>query len=259
MEIILGFIVGTIASIAVGVWTTKRQNTLHQEELSEETTSAVDGIIPLEKKLRDAIYDCERNVLACKNQINTICKNQLDLLQDIGKKSHIEIKNKPLYFEYYNPTTQDRHFYYQRDLSKNIAPDILENTKKIVQKYNNHISLILTQQELFEKLILSHKENLERISGVKTQNSQAKKVSLHENKLAELEGNNQLEKQAIYNKLLINDIEEELTHQEECLRQYIQLSQLHDDPFDQDVEKKFEQQIKTIISQLEKEDPTNPQ
>lgn len=260
MEIFIGLIIGTITSIAVGVWVTKKQNTLHEETILEESTSLEgDKRIFLEKKLRDAIYDCERNVATCKNQINTICKDQLDLLEEVGKKSYVEVKNKALFFEYYNPTTLDRHFYYDRDLSKAMAPDILENTKKIIQKYNKHISLILTQQELFEKLIISHKENLDRISGVKNQNNQVKKVSLHQSKLAELDGENKLEEQAIYNELMVNDIREELEHQEECLRQYIQLNQKYENPFDQDVEKKFEDQIKIIISQLEKEDPLNPQ
>lgn len=260
MEIFIGLIIGTITSIAVGVWVTKKQNTLHEETILEESTSLEgDKRIFLEKKLRDAIYDCERNVATCKNQINTICKDQLDLLEEVGKKSYVEVKNKALFFEYYNPTTLDRHFYYDRDLSKAMAPDVLENTKKIIQKYNKHISLILTQQELFEKLIISHKENLDRISGVKNQNNQVKKVSLHQSKLAELDGENKLEEQAIYNELMVNDIREELEHQEECLRQYIQLNQKYENPFDQDVEKKFEDQIKIIISQLEKEDPLNPQ
>lgn len=260
MEIFIGLIIGTITSIAVGVWVTKKQNTLHEETILEESTSLEGNKrIFLEKKLRDAIYDCERNVATCKNQINTICKDQLDLLEEVGKKSYVEVKNKALFFEYYNPTTLDRHFYYDRDLSKAMAPDVLENTKKIIQKYNKHISLILTQQELFEKLIISHKENLDRISGVKNQNNQVKKVSLHQSKLAELDGENKLEEQAIYNELMVNDIREELEHQEECLRQYIQLNQKYENPFDQDVEKKFEDQIKIIISQLEKEDPLNPQ
>jgi hypothetical protein len=262
MEILLGLILGTIASIAVGVWATKKQTTLQEGTvLDEPTFSEEEGedTVFLEKKLRDAIYDCERNVSTCKNQINSICNDQLDLLQDVGKKSYVEVKNKALFFDYYNPTTLDRHFYYQRDLSKTMASDVLENTKKIIQKYKTRISLLITQQDLFEKLIISHKENLNRISGVKNQNAQVKKVSLHESKLAELEGENKLEEQAIYNELIVNDIREELEHQEECLRQYIELNQQYENPFDQNVEKKFEHQIKIIISQLEKDDPITPQ
>lgn len=258
-EILLGFIVGTIASAFVILWTTKKQAALQSKNnLEEEITSIEDSTIPLEKKLRDAIYDCERNAAACKSQINAICKDQLDLLQDIGKRSYVEVKDKPLFFEYYNPITQDRHFYYKRDLSKTMSPDVLENTKKVLEKYNDQISLIRTQEELFEKLMTSHKENLDRIYGVKNQNTQVKKVSLHQDKLAELEGENKLEKQAIYNKLLINDIQEELEHQEECLRQYIELNQKYENPFDKEVEQKFKNQIKIIISELEKEDPINP-
>jgi hypothetical protein len=261
IEIILGVIIGTVTSIVVGVWATNKQAALQGEKetiLDESITPAQEYTVPIEKRLRDIIYDCERNISACKNQINSICKDQLDLLQDVGKKSYVEVKNKALFFEYYNPTTLDRHFYYERDLSKTMAPDVLANTKKIVQKYSDHISLTLMQQELFEKLIVSHKENLDRISGVKNQNAQVKKVSLHKNKLAELDGENKLEEQAIYNELMITDIQEELEHQEECLRQYIELNQKYENPFDQNVEKKFEQQIKIIINQLEKEDPINP-
>lgn len=253
MEIFIGLIIGTIASIAVGVWATKKQTPLQEETvLDAPSFSEKDDTIFLEKKLRDAIYDCERNVSACKDQINTICQDQLDLLKEVGKKSYVEVKNKPLFFEYYNPTTLERHFYYQRDLSPKMALDILDSTKKIIQKYSNHISLITTQQELFKQLIISHKENIDRISGVKDQNIQVKKVSLHKNKLAELEGKNKLEEQAIYNQLMVNDIREELEHQEECLRQYIELNKKYENPFEQDVEKKFEQQIKIIIDQLEK-------
>lgn len=260
MEIFLGLIIGTITSIAIGVWVTKKQSLLQEEAILDDlVVSEGESTIFLEKKLRDAIYDCERNVSTCKNKINTICKDQLDLLQDVGKKSYVAVKDKALFFEYYNPTTLDRHFYYERDLSKEIAADVLENTKKIIQKYNKHISLIITQQELFEKLILSHKENLDRISGVKNQNTQVKKVSLHQSKLAELDGENKLEEQAIYNELMVNDIREELEHQEECLRQYIELNQKYENPIDQNLEKKLEHQIKIIISQLEKEDPIQPQ
>jgi hypothetical protein len=261
IEIILGFVIGTVASIFVGVWATKKQAALQGKKdtiLEESTISVEDNTVPLEKRLRDTIYDCERSIVACKDQINSICKDQLDLLQDVGKKSYVEVKNKALFFEYYNPITLDRHFYYDRDLSKTMVPDVLENTKKIIQKYNDHISLTITQQTLFEKLIISHKENLERISGVKNQNAQVKKVSLHQSKLAELNGENKLEEQAIYNELMINDISEELEHQEECLRQYIELNQKYENPFAPDVEKKFEHQIKIIISQLEKEDPIPP-
>lgn len=262
MEIFLGLILGTIVSIAIGAWLTTKQTSLLEETILDTPTFSEEeeeDTVFLEKKLRDAIYDCERNVSACKSQINTICTNQLDLLQDVGKRSYVEVKNKALFFEYYNPTTLDRHFYYQRDLSKTMAPDVLENTKKIIQKYSTRISLIITQQNLFEKLIISHKENLDRISGVKNQNTQVKKVSLHKSKLAELEGENKLEEQAIYNELIVNDIREELEHQEECLRQYIELNQQYENPFDQDVEKTFEHQIKIIINQLEKKDPINPQ
>jgi len=154
--------------------------------------------------------------------------------------------------------TNDRHYYYDRDLSKTIDPTVLENTKKIAGKYTNHIELLLSQKELFEKLILSHKENLDRINGVKKQNTQVDKINFHKDKISERNQNNKIEEEAIYNELLITGISEELDHQEECLRQYIELNEKYENPFDEKVEEKYKIQIKEIIQQLEEEDPNHP-
>lgn len=261
MGIFSGLVVGTIISIAGGFWFARREIARHHNVIAEaqEQEAIERKTVPLEKRLRDAIYDCERNLKSCKNQINEICKNQLDLLKDVGKKSHIEVANKPLFFEYFNPISKQRHFYYQKDLAKNIAPEILENTKKIAKKYSDHIQLVITQQKLFEKLILSHKENLDRIYGVKNQNNQAKKVSLHNDKLTTLERNNAVEERAIYNELLIEDITEELDHQEECFRQYIALNQKYGSQPEKHIKEQFNTELKIIIQQLETKDPSSPQ
>jgi len=55
----------------------------------------------------------------------------------------------------------------------------------------------------------------------------------------QLDGENKLEEQAIYNELMINNIHEELEHQEECLRQYIDLNQQYENPSNQNIEKNF--------------------
>lgn len=261
MGILSGIIAGTILSLVGTFWLAQREKVRHEAILEEdETASSTNAhVVPLEKKLRDALYDCERNLLACQKQIHEICKLQLDLLQDVGKKSHVEVKNKPLFFEYYHPIQQERHFYYQKDLSPSLAPETLEKTLIIAQTYTQHIHLMLKQQELFQKLIESHQENLDRISGIKAQNNQDKKLSLHSDKLSQLDQDNQLETKAIYNKILIENINEELEHQEECLRQYIALNQQYEHPLDQQVEETFKTKIQTIIDQLESEDPSQSQ
>ena len=258
----MGIVVSVVAGIALCAFALyffiKREVNLHEKIVSQEEHEEGDRMnltLPLEKKLRNSIYDCEQNILACKRQIKSICNEQLDLLKDVGRISHIAIKDKPLYFEFYNPVTEKRHFYFQRDLSKNIAPEVLENTQKIAIKYSKQIDLLTTQQDLFGKLIMSHKENLERINGVKIKGKQSKKNKLHKEKLSELRQNTTIEEKAIYNELLISGITEEMEHQEECMRQYIELSEKYDNPSDEQVEEKFKIEIKEIIKQLEVEDP----
>jgi hypothetical protein len=261
MSIVIGSIAGLIISFIIGVWATKKEIIRHEEVIlnaeNETENSFTELALPLEKKLRNAIYDCERNIVACKKEIQAMCKDQLDLIKDVGKVSHIKVKEKPLFFEYHNPVTNDRYYYYDRDLSKKIAPNVLENTKKIASKYTNHIELLLSQKELFEKLILSHKENLDRINGSQKQSSQIEKINLHKDKISERSQNNKMEEEAIYNELLITGISEELDHQEECLRQYTELNEKYENPFDEKVEEKYKLQIKEIIKQLEEEDPNH--
>ena len=261
MGIISGLVAGTILFIAVGIWSNKRQDQWlepNDDELDSPNTIEAKPTLLLEKKLRDAIYDCERNVLACEAEINTICQNQLDLLDEIGKISHVEVKNKALFFDFYNPISQKRHFYYERDLNSNIDPSVLEDTQKIAQKYTQHIELLTTQKELFERLIHSHQENLQRINGLKKQEGQLDKIEQHRANLNALETNDKLESKAIHNELLITGINEELEHQEECLRQYIELNKKYGNNNNEQVEEKFKIEIQKIIHQLEAEDPNLP-
>lgn len=258
--IIIGAVAGTILSVVSGVWLIQKQQQWKEDEIKQEEEENIKTVvtdIPVKKKLLDAIFNCEQNINACKNQINAICKDQLDLLQDVGTISHVEVKDKPLFFEFYNPIDDARHYYYTRDLSNDIDSEVLANSQKIATKYAKHIDLLMTQKELFERLIESHKENLDRVNGVQNQGKQVLKLNKHKNKLSKLGEDSKIEEQAIYNDLIIEGINEELDHQEECLRQYIQLNQKYDNPFDEQIEEKFKVEIQEIINQLENEDPNN--
>ena len=117
-EIIVGLVAGTVIFFGATFLLTKREILIHEKIVAEEdeSLSLEDPVLPLEKKLRNTIYDCQQNILACKKQITQICKDQLDLLKDVGKISHIPVKDKPLFFEYYNTVSQKRHFYFQIDI-----------------------------------------------------------------------------------------------------------------------------------------------
>ena len=118
--------------------------------------------------------------------------------------------------------------------------------------------MLTTQKELFERLIHSHQENLQRINGLKKQEGQLDKIEQHRANLNALETNDKLESKAIHNELLITGINEELEHQEECLRQYIELNKKYGNNNNEQVEEKFKIEIQKIIHQLEAEDPNLP-
>jgi hypothetical protein len=265
MEIIIGCVVGTLVSMALGVWVTKKkdqvlpntENRLQQEPALLERASTPSQL-PLEKKLRDAIFDCEQHLKRCQQAIHTACCQQLDLVEGVGKKSYVEVAGKPLFLAFFNPISKEKHFYYERDLHKDLSPEVLERTSQLAQQYQQHIDLLCTQQEIFEQLLHSHQENLTRLSGLQDQEGQLGKINDHQEKLAALQGQQELEEKAIYEELLLESIAEELTHQEECMRQYIALSDTYQRPLDQSIDQKYQEQLKKLLTQLELEDPLNP-
>ena len=50
------------------------------------------------------------------------------------------------------------------------------NVQKIAQKYNKQIELLSTQKELFQKMIESNLENLDRIKGIKKARKRQRQV-----------------------------------------------------------------------------------
>ena len=259
-EIIIGSAIGVLIAIIIGVWLSKKGS--QQQAAIEEEALGIDleeRRLPLEKKLRDAIYDGEHQLKKCEQEINEACQQQLDLIKDIGKKSHIEVEGKALFFAHYNPISKEKHFYYTRDLHKDLSPEVLEQTSQLAQQYQQHIDLLCTQQEIFKQLLSSHQENLARLAGIKEQEGQLGKINNHQEKLAQLKGKDQSEEQAIYGKLLLEGIAEELEHQEECMRQYIDLSKTYQRPLDQVLDENYQQELQHLLTQLELEDPSQPE
>ena len=256
MGLVLGIAGGTALLCLVTFLLAQREQKIHQEiAASESDTAEKIGLeIPLDKQLRNSIYDCEKNIKTCKSQIESICSEQLDLLKDVGKISHVEVKKKPLFFEYHNPNNGQRFFYYERDLSRDIDPEVLASTQKIAQKYSKQIELLVTQKELFQKMIESNLENLDRIKGIKKENTQSEKIKIHEKKLLQMNADNILEQKAIYNELILTDIQDALAHQEECLSQYSELNEKYSNPFDENVGEKYKIEILEIIHQLDSDD-----
>jgi hypothetical protein len=259
MEIIIGCVLGTLFSagfVALLHQSRNQKEAILEEEEAEEVWKSQQ--IPLEKKLRDAIYDCERQLKQCTQEIDTACKQQLDLIKDVGKVSYMEIKNKALFFKYHNPISNEQQFYYTKDIHKNLAPDILERTRQLAEQYQQHIDLLSTQQEIFKQLLHTHQENLARLSGITEQQGQLGKINSHQEKLAHLKGEQQLEEKAIYGELLLKDIAEELDHQEECMRQYMELSDTYQRPLNQVLDENYQQKLEQLLAQLELEDPSQP-
>ncbi len=252
--LIIGAVIGGAALSVLAVWYTQNQiqHENHLDEKFEEDNFFLLEI-PVEKKLRDALYESERDEIKCMEEISKIIDLQTDLVEGIGKPTYVELKGKDLFFSIKNPFTSEIRYYYYRDLDDKTEQSILTDTLNVLNLYNEHIELFLSKLDLFRKLSASHKDNLNKINGIHKQHKQLLKIKKHKGRIAEMEENIDLEIQAIKNESVLEDIERELDFQSECLRTYTQLTEEMDQPISTNISSDLKLKIEKLIETIKKE------
>ena len=256
--LIIGAIIGGGLLTVLALWHTKNQianQDIIDEDMEQDTimkTLLLD--LPVEKKLRNAQFESERGEKKCIEEINKIIEMQLDLLEGIGNPTFVHLKDKPAFFILHNPISNEKRYYYTRDLNEEIDPAILTDTQRVLLLYNEHLDLFMAKVELFRRLQASHLENLNKINGIHKQNEQLKKIKKHKGKIAELEDRTDIEVNALKNESILEDIERELEYQAQCLQQYSLLTEKYDQPLNRHIHKDLKGEIKNLIDKIEDED-----
>ncbi len=255
MEIILAIITCAILFVLVNKFVFYKNKNLEikrvEEEVENEKINWSKMTYPLEQRLRNLIFEAENSLKKCLNKMNEVYQNQLDLVRDLGRKSHVEVKNKACFFEYKNPISKEHFFYYERDLYPNEDKNILIETKKILSVYTKELDLLKTQQIFFEQLICSHQENLDKLNEVTKGNTQLEKINKHRQNTKTLKAGEQLEEEGLYQELLLEDIKEELNYQEDCMKEYVLLQKKHGGIGEESNYQDFKLEIKEMIKLME--------
>jgi hypothetical protein len=255
--LIFGAILGGSILVALALLYTKQQIEQQQildEDMQTETinrTLLLD--LPIEKKLRNALFETDRGQQKCAEEITKIIEMQNDLLDGVGKPTYVLLKDKAAFFIIQNPISNEKRYYYTRDLNDSIESSILMETQKVLLLYNEHIDLLLSKYLLFKKLSASHLNNLNKIDGIQKQHKLLQKIKKHKGNIAELEERTDIEVNALKNEAILEDIERELEYQNQYLEQFSQLSEKMDQSFNQEVNKNYKTQIDRLISKIEEE------
>ncbi len=256
--LIIGLIFGAGLLTFLAFWYT-RQQLDHQQLLDEEMTNEtiyrtllLD--LPVEKKLRNALFETERGQAKCAEEISRIIEMQIDLLEGIGKATYVHLKDKPAFFILHNPMSGEKRYYYNRDLNDSIESTMLSETQKVLLLYNEHIDLLNSKYNLFEKLSDSHLMNLQKIDGIQKQHEQLQKIKKHKGKIAALEQSTEIEVNALKNEALLEDIERELEYQNQYLEQFSQLSAKMDESVNKEIDKKLKTEIDSLINKIDEND-----
>jgi hypothetical protein len=217
----------------------------------------------VEYKLRNAIYEVEQQVLACEDEIETLCKYQLELLRDVGKPSFMQIANKPLFFKYENPLRKEDRYYYVADLDDDWEEDEddednLAKRKTALENYNVHIQLYRAKWLFFKNLLHSHQENLARLENTeegKRQISTLRKVQQLQMQQQQMQQQTRMEVVAIKSEHLLEEIGKELDFQEEYLRQYTALDAEYSNQPNIDAYQIYQRKLDSIIEKIQAHDP----
>jgi hypothetical protein len=257
MEIIIGIVIGIIVAMGVGYWSVKKNEVLLP--IGEEVDAVAEWktlVYPVRQQLSNALFDCEQELKQCKQQLLRCWENQLDLIAGVGNVSHIEVKGKPLFFEYNNTLNGERFFYYDRDLSPSMTLEERLEIKTLLEQYQTRIELLQTQQQLFESLIESHQQNLETIENPEKINLTTAKLEKHQQYLHQQNTVNEVEERAIYNEILLEQIAEEVQYQIDMVEQYNDLNANYteDAPLSKD-KIDFRTKIEAIITRVEDKHP----
>lgn len=226
MQFILLLILLFIALIGLLFFLAEREKRIENAVSiqSDEADMFYDKKKIMKKRLRDLIFDCTENSKKCKIEISSIISSQKEILEDICSPSYIDIKGKPCFFSLSNPLEENNIYYYNKNLTDPHNETINNKTLELLNKYEKRKGILVQQIKMFEDLIKQHNDNLNRLNNIQKGDSLMLKLKKHEEKLSENNSINNIEKEAIYNKLVLQEIDDELDYQAECLKQYAELN-----------------------------------
>ena len=206
----------------------------------------------IEYKLRQTIYELEQQILALQEEIESLIQYQMDILDKIGKASHIPLKTQKLFFQIIHPFKKEDRYYYERDLNKGILQEELTEKKQTLENYSVHISVTLSKWTLHMELLKVHQRNLEALEALEAQKQQMQKDKLAQtNTTFDRQHKNEVNTQ--YAIALLERIDEELKDRAEYLRQYILLEQAYDHSQNIQAHQLYKQKIDEIIRHMNNE------
>jgi hypothetical protein len=260
LGIILGFVIGTPLLVALYRWSQK--NDFESEDVVLDDDVSIENKpflldLPLEKKLQNALFECERNLTKCREEISDIIVQQLDLIDEICKPTYVHLRDKPIYFVIDNPVTKEKKYYYSRDINLEIDHSLVTETQKLLLTYEEHIEILKSKISLFEKLKKSHLENLNKIQGIFNQHKQSLKISKHKNKIEELDGKIDMEVNALKNEAVLEDIERELEFQNQCMEQLNELNDKYNFKEDNTQKNNLKDRLKKLEEKIDHENGQN--
>lgn len=175
-------------------------------------------------KLRKSIYNIQTQIQAFEEDIDRLYQETLTLLEAIAKPTFVPLPSQILYFQAIHPFKKENRYYYVRDINNGISEAELTAKKQTLENLHVQIEVALSKWTLHKELLNAHEENLQTLESLETHKNQLQKENLSAlSKSVDTELIN--EKNTQYALHLLTEINEELQHRAEYLKQYILLQE----------------------------------
>lgn len=175
-------------------------------------------LIPLAYRINNAIFDTERSLIACDEKIEELVKDMDELLSGVGEKSYVFVPQKSLFLQFTHPLSNESFYLYTKELFKD--QDSFYKEKQLCHSIQKQIDVLMSQRTFLQKLLKGHVSNLQRVEGTVRQSEHHELLNSIEEKIAIQSQDQTNDEQIFYNDMILKEIEEELDHKDECLKQY---------------------------------------
>ena len=118
-------------------------------------------------------------------------------------------------------------------------------------QYQGHIDVYDDKLLFFQKLRTSHQENIERIQGMNQKGSQVKKLEKHRSKLEKETTTDALEANKLHSEAILDEINKELLFQEECYKQYVELSKKYNPSLLNPVDESYKIDLHNLVDKVD--------
>lgn len=217
-----------------------RVKTLFKSKIEDEDENT------LEKRIETSLKEAEADRREVRNQIKQLDDWARDAILDVYA-DFFPNANLTYYREQHKEKALENYEQIKTEHGPKMEQSLVEKCDRVVNGYKNQISLLESQEKLFDKLYNEYSSSLEKLKRLNATNA---KMSAHQQRLAERDDDTSVLAKGMSGEYKLEDIKNEVAHKEEYFKQLEQLNQQYGDDKEYTNALAFKTEVDKMINDL---------